>query len=73
MGSTSSTRFYREERQFMLAMHPEIIGRPSRITMLERLIQHTLARPRVWLARCDAVADEVRPLLRAEQAKGARA
>ena len=30
---------YAEQRYFMLAMHPEIIGRPSRIAMLERLIR----------------------------------
>ena len=30
---------YREDRYFCLAMHPQIIGRPSRITLLEELIQ----------------------------------
>ena len=54
---------YRERRQFMLAMHPQIIGRPSRIAMLERLIEHILKHPNVWFARCDEVAEEVRPIL----------
>ena len=47
---------YREDRYFCLAMHPQIIGRPSRITLLEELIQYILGHPRVWLARCDEVA-----------------
>jgi hypothetical protein len=47
-------------------MHPQIIGRPSRITLLEDLIRYILGHPRVWLARCDEVADAVRPALRAE-------
>ena len=45
---------------------PQIIGRPSRITLLEELIQYILGHPRVWLARCDEVADALRPALRAE-------
>ena len=55
---------YAEERQFMLAMHPQIIGRPSRLGALERLIQHILDRPKVWFARCDHVAEAVRPILK---------
>jgi hypothetical protein len=47
-------------------MHPQIIGRPSRITLLEELIKYILGHSRVWLSRCDAVADAVRPALRAE-------
>jgi hypothetical protein len=35
-------------------------------TLLEELIQHILGHPRVWLARCDEVADTLRPALRAE-------
>jgi len=57
---------YHEDRYFCLAMHPQIIGRPSRITLLEELIQYILGHPRVWLARCDEVADALRPVLRAE-------
>ena len=47
-------------------MHPQSIGRPSRITLLEELIRYILGHPRVWLARCDEVADALRPALRAE-------
>ena len=57
---------YAEQRQFMLAMHPEIIGRPSRISMLERLIKHILGHPKVWFTRCDAAAEALRPILKAE-------
>jgi peptidoglycan/xylan/chitin deacetylase (PgdA/CDA1 family) len=55
---------YREDRAFVLALHPQIIGRPSRITLLEELIRHILGHPKVWLARCAEVADAVRPVLR---------
>ena len=57
---------YQEERQFVLAMHPQIIGRPSRLVALEGLIQHIAAHARRWFARCDEVAEAVRPLLKAE-------
>ncbi|MCC7284521.1 MAG: polysaccharide deacetylase [Acetobacteraceae bacterium] len=57
---------YAERRYFMLAMHPEIIGRPSRITMLERLIRHIAGHPNVWFSRCDEAADALRPRLKAE-------
>jgi peptidoglycan/xylan/chitin deacetylase (PgdA/CDA1 family) len=48
---------YKEDRYFMLAMHPQIIGRPSRITLLERLIEYIKDHPRVWFARCDDAAE----------------
>jgi peptidoglycan/xylan/chitin deacetylase (PgdA/CDA1 family) len=57
---------YREDRYFCLAMHPQIIGRPSRITLLEELIKYILGHSRVWATRCDQVADALRPALRAK-------
>ncbi len=54
---------YLEQRAFVLAMHPQIIGRPSRIKLLERLIEHISSHPKIWFARCDQVADAVRPML----------
>ncbi len=36
------------------------------ITLLEELIKYILGHSRVWAARCDEVADAVRPALRAE-------
>lgn len=56
---------YAEGRQYVLAMHPQIIGRPSRIKLLERLIRHIHSHPGVRFARCDEVANEVRPKLQA--------
>ena len=47
-------------------MHPQIIGRPSRITLLEELIKYILGHARVWPTRCDEVANALRPALRAE-------
>ena len=47
---------YLENKYFLLAMHPQLIGRPSRITLLEQLIEHIRRHPRVWFARCDEAA-----------------
>jgi len=57
---------YREQGQFMLAMHPQIIGRPSRLQVLEKLIQHLLKHD-VWIDRCDRIAEAVRPILQQTQ------
>lgn len=56
-------QLYKEDKYFVLAMHPQIIGRPSRITLLERLIEHIGNRPKVWFARCDEVALALRETL----------
>lgn len=60
---------YGEDRQYVLAMHPQIIGRPSRIKLLERLIKHVRTHPGVWFARCDEVANAVRPILQGAKSK----
>lgn len=59
---------YAERRAFTLAMHPQIIGRGSRIVALEGLIDHIVAHDDVWFATCSQVADAIRPHLRAEAA-----
>lgn len=41
---------------FMLTMHPQVIGRVSRLEMLRSLIQYMLSFPRVWFATGEAVA-----------------
>jgi peptidoglycan/xylan/chitin deacetylase (PgdA/CDA1 family) len=41
-----------------LAFHPQIIGRPSRFAILERLINYMLERPRVRFARIDEAAEQ---------------
>ncbi len=55
---------YDEDRAFTLAMHPQIIGRPSRLIALEGLLQHIRAHDNVWIGRCDEIADDLRPRLR---------
>lgn len=59
---------YREQGQFTLAMHPQIIGRPSRLQVLEKLTGHIMQHD-VWIGRCDDIAAAVRPLLRAKAAE----
>jgi peptidoglycan-N-acetylglucosamine deacetylase len=40
-------------------MHPQIIGRPGRLLMLERLIEHLTGLDDVWVAGCDQIAAAV--------------
>ena len=56
---------HREDRAFTLAMHPQIIGRGSRLVALERLIEHALGTGGAWFARCDEAAEAIRPALAA--------
>lgn len=51
---------YREDRAFTLAMHPQIIGRHSRLVALDALITHIKSHDNIWFGRCDAVAEDVR-------------
>jgi hypothetical protein len=37
--------------------HPQVIGRPSRMRMVERLIRHMLGKKDVWFARPLEVAE----------------
>lgn len=41
---------------FNLTMHPQFIGRPGRLQMLERLIQRIVSYPAVWMAPLKDVA-----------------
>ncbi|MBL1118064.1 polysaccharide deacetylase [Streptomyces sp. 110] len=52
---------------FMLAMHPQIIGRPSRMWVLEQTIRHVLASGRAEFLACADYAERVRPGLLAER------
>lgn len=54
---------YAEKRMMMVGMHPQIIGQPSRLGVLEGLIKHALAHKDVWIGRCDEISDDMRPLL----------
>jgi peptidoglycan/xylan/chitin deacetylase (PgdA/CDA1 family) len=56
---------YAEDRMMMIGFHPQLIGQPSRLWVLEHLIQHALGHPGVWIGRCDEVSDDMRPRLRA--------
>ena len=47
---------YRYGRSFVLTMHPYIIGRPGRLLMLERLIDHIKSFPNIEFARAIDVA-----------------
>ena len=47
---------YRYGRAFNLTMHPQYIGRPGRLLMLERLIAHIRGFPNVEFMRCLDVA-----------------
>jgi peptidoglycan-N-acetylglucosamine deacetylase len=51
---------YADMKSYVLAMHPQIIGRPSRICILEELIRHIKGHAQVWFARCDQVVDAVK-------------
>ncbi len=49
--------FYEEGLCFVLTMHPQLTGRPSRTAMLERLIKRMRGDPGVWFATGKEVAD----------------
>jgi peptidoglycan/xylan/chitin deacetylase (PgdA/CDA1 family) len=44
---------------FMLTMHPECIGRASRISMLDQLVNEILQRQSVVFARCDQLVEHL--------------
>jgi peptidoglycan-N-acetylglucosamine deacetylase len=47
---------YRRGGMFMLTMHPQLIGRVSRLDMLRRLIEYMRGYPDVWFATAEEVA-----------------
>lgn len=49
--------YYRYGLCFVPMMHPQIIGRPGRILMLEKLIQHIKSFPDVWFATGGQIAE----------------
>ena len=40
----------------VFTMHPQIIGRPSRMAMLEQLLADVTARSDMWVATCAEIA-----------------
>lgn len=61
---------YRYGGLFNLTMHPQIIGRPGRLMMLERFIAHISTYPNVWFTTGAEVADYWRDHGQAEPAAG---
>lgn len=61
---TEFDMLYAEDRMMMIGFHPQIIGQPSRLWVLDKLIQHALSHPNVWIGRCDEMTDDIRPRLR---------
>ena len=47
---------YREGRCYILTLHPQVSGHPSRLSCLERTIQHIMSHPNVAFMRCDEIA-----------------
>jgi peptidoglycan-N-acetylglucosamine deacetylase len=54
--SAEFDQLHSERKAFTLAMHPQIIGRPSRITLLDRLIRHIRQHEDARFYRCDQLA-----------------
>jgi peptidoglycan/xylan/chitin deacetylase (PgdA/CDA1 family) len=44
---------------FILTMHPQIIGRPYRLELLDSFIDHVVAHPDAWVATCREIAERV--------------
>ena len=40
----------------ILTMHPQVMGRPSRVALLDRLIARVRKRNDLWIATCGEVA-----------------
>jgi len=49
--------YYRFGLCYVVMMHPQVIGKPGRIAMLERLLQHIKRHPDVWIATGAEVAE----------------
>ena len=48
---------------FILTMHPQIIGRPSRLQMLDEFIGFVESLDSVWIATCGEIAERSRQML----------
>jgi len=61
-----------EDRMMMVGMHPQIIGQPSRLKVLEAFIEYALGHSGVWIGRCDEMVDDMRPGLERARAEASR-
>lgn len=59
------------DKVFVLKLHPQLIGRSSRVRMLERFIAYMKANG-AWFATCEEIADYVKAFY-AERAQGGKA
>jgi peptidoglycan/xylan/chitin deacetylase (PgdA/CDA1 family) len=59
---------HRAGGSFVLTMHPQFIGRPSRLTMLEQLLEIIQSHDDVWIAKACDVARLAKQSLDAERA-----
>ncbi|MCH8009105.1 MAG: polysaccharide deacetylase, partial [Chloroflexi bacterium] len=50
----------RQDAAFVLTMHPQIIGRPGRLAMLDRLVAYIRHSGDAELLRCDELANQTR-------------
>jgi len=48
---------------FVLGMHPQVIGRPSRLKMLDEFISFVKSHENTWIATCSDVAKQARDTL----------
>jgi peptidoglycan-N-acetylglucosamine deacetylase len=55
---------YREGTMLMLTFHPHVSGRRSRLVHLEKLIAYMKAKPGVWFATAEQIANYVKPQTR---------
>lgn len=55
-------------RCLVVAMHPQVIGRPSRMWVLERFVEHVLDAGNGRFRSLGALTDQLRPALLAERA-----
>jgi len=51
--------YHRVGGAFVLACHPQVIGRPYRLEMLDAFIGYVRSFDDVWIARCREIADAV--------------
>jgi peptidoglycan/xylan/chitin deacetylase (PgdA/CDA1 family) len=49
-----------EYRMMMIGMHPQIIGQPSRLWVLDQFLAHVRKSDNVWIGRCDKITDDIR-------------
>jgi peptidoglycan/xylan/chitin deacetylase (PgdA/CDA1 family) len=50
---------------YVLTMHPQVIGRPSRVKMFERVLEYIQSQSNTWIATCSELAAHADKELRA--------